>query len=373
MLKTTQRDPIVGISVYQLWGLKLFLSDTRGPPLSVMSHHHWQGWWVSKKLKRPWKELMALSTVSDFVLILTICVCSLLEPDDAWWVKWDPVRMNGTASHSASPSGVTAFSCLSDSCLPRGQRRAAGRGGGQAWKKGQRTKRGQGRSRGVTGSQREELLINELFFHILPLLFDWKRLLVWVRQEVPFSMEHESILSPLNTSTFSVFQTTPLSSCSGLYTNSPRSSKGRSESFCGCPTSVGSLTLPVTCWERRLHLSCRRIASALSTLYFLTAAMSVKQASNQRALNWQLFLCTNLRACWWSPTAPLIWDCVVKQGRREGQKGRQDVLVHAVVSHLFVHVAVRVRGRLGEIWGRKGYNLCGRDWLTTLGSFMMHK
>lgn len=192
------------------------------------------------------------------------------------------------------------------------------------------------------------------FFHILPLLFDWKRLILWVRQEMPFYMEHESILSPLNTSTFSVFQTTLLSSRSGLYTNSPRSSKGRSESFCGCPTSVGSLTLPVTCWERRLHLSCRRIASALSTLYFLTAAMCVKQASNQRALNWQLFLRTNLWACWWSPTAPLIWDCVVKQGRGEGRKGRQDVLVHAVVSHLFVHVAVRVHGRLGEIWAKKG-------------------
>lgn len=204
------------------------------------------------------------------------------------------------------------------------------------------------------------------FFRSLPLLFDWKRLILWVRQEMPLYMEHESILSPLNTSTFSVFQTTLLSSCSGLYTNSPRSSKGRSESFCSCPTSVGSLTLPVTCWERRLHLSCRRIASALSTLYFLTAAMSVKQASNQKALNWQLFLCTHLRARWWSPTAPLIWHCVVKQGWGEGRKGRQDVLVHAAVSHLFVHVAVRVHGRLGEIWAKKGHRLCGSVWLTTL-------
>lgn len=74
-----------------------------------------------------------------------------------------------------------------------------------------------------------------------------------------------------------------------LYTNSPRSSKGRSESFRCCPTSVGFLTLAATCWERRLHLSCRSIASALSTLYSVSAAMSVKRASNQRVLNWQLF------------------------------------------------------------------------------------
>lgn len=140
-----------------------------------------------------------------------------------------------------------------------------------------------------------------------------------------------------------------------LYTNSPRSSKGRSESFCSCPTSVGSLTLAATCWERRLHLSCRSVASALSTLYFVSAAMSAKQAWNQRALNWQLFFCTNLRACWWSPPAPLIWESVVKQGWGERQGGRQDVLVHALVSNLLIHVAVRVHGKVGEIWqGKKG-------------------
>lgn len=137
------------------------------------------------------------------------------------------------------------------------------------------------------------------------------------------------------------------------YTNSPRSSKGRSESFCSCPTSVGSLTLAATCWERRLHLSCRSVASALSTLYFVGAAMSAKQASNQRALNWQLFFCTNLSACWCSPPAPLIWESVAKQGWGERRGGRQDVLVHALVSNLFIHVAVRVHGRAGEIWQGK--------------------
>lgn len=138
-----------------------------------------------------------------------------------------------------------------------------------------------------------------------------------------------------------------------LYTNSPRSSKGRSESFCSCPTSVGSLTLAATCWERRLHLSCRSVASALSTLYFVSAAMSAEQASNQRALNWQLFFCTNLRACWCSPPAPLIWESVVKQGWGERRGGRKDVLVHARLSNLFIHVAVRVHGRAGEIWQGK--------------------
>lgn len=133
------------------------------------------------------------------------------------------------------------------------------------------------------------------------------------------------------------------------YTNSPRSSKGRSDSFCSCPTSVGSFTLAATCWERRLHLSCRSIASALSTLYFVSAAMSARQASNQRALNWQLFFCTNLSACWWSPPAPLIWESVVKQEWGERKRGREDVLVHAFVSDLFIHVAVRVHGRVDEI------------------------
>lgn len=170
-------------------------------------------------------------------------------------------------------------------------------------------------------------------------------------------MKLESILSPLNTSAVSLFQTTLMCSCVDLYTNSPRSSKGRSESFCGCPTSVGSLTLPVACWERRLHLSCRSIASALSTLYFLTTSMSAKQTWNQRALNWQLFFCTNLRASWWSPPPPFIWGSRVKQGRGEGQSGGQDVLVHALLSDFFVHVALCVHGRLGEILQEERYNL----------------
>lgn len=107
-----------------------------------------------------------------------------------------------------------------------------------------------------------------------------------------------------------------------LYTNSPRSSKGRSESFCSCPTSVGSLTLAATCWDRKLHLSCRSIASALSTLYFVSAAMSAKQAWNQRALNWQLFFCTWKRV---DGLHPLLWfGCLWsnKGGGREREEGR---------------------------------------------------
>lgn len=103
MLKTTQRDPIVGISVYQLWGLKLFLSDTRGPPLSVMSHHHWQGWWVSKKLKRPWKELMALSTVSDFVFLREGGVWSWLSVCAVCWNLTTLDELNGILSAWTAP------------------------------------------------------------------------------------------------------------------------------------------------------------------------------------------------------------------------------------------------------------------------------
>lgn len=175
MLKTTQRDPIVGISVEQLWGLKLFLSDTRGPALSVMRHRHWQGWWVSKKLKRPWKELMALSTVSDFVfprggggVSSWLSVCA---------VSWNPTtldELNGILSAWTAPRVILLHPAPSQRfcvCLihvylqAKGGREGGGEGGVGARRgnKGERTKRGQGRSRGVTGSQSEGVLINELF------------------------------------------------------------------------------------------------------------------------------------------------------------------------------------------------------------------
>lgn len=211
------------------------------------------------------------------------------------------------------------------------------------------------RSRKVVAALNEVQHHFRWHFHVSPLLFwikggsslkrHWRKKGNPVIWNIKASFYHLTSISSKQHSYFPALD---------LYTNSPRSSKGRSESFCSCPTSVGSLTLAATCWERRLHLSCRSIASALSTLYFVWAASaSAKQASNQRALNWQLFFCTNLRACWWSPPTPLIWESVVKQGWGERKRGRQDVLVHAFVSNLFIHVAVRVHGRVGEILQEK--------------------
>lgn len=118
MLKTTQRYPIVGISVYQLRGRKLFLSDTRVQPLSVMSHHHWQGRWPSRKAQTPLKTIDGIVNLWRSCcffgggFILNIFVCSQLEGDNIGWIKRDLVRTNGTASQPASPRANTAILCV---------------------------------------------------------------------------------------------------------------------------------------------------------------------------------------------------------------------------------------------------------------------
>lgn len=137
-----------------------------------------------------------------------------------------------------------------------------------------------------------------------------------------------------------------------FYTNSPRSSKGRSDSFGGCLTSAESLT-PSSTYKRKIasqllwlsvsstfinNLLCKRSAIELN----------VNHVSNNSLIIGIFLKNMDLILCWWSPLIPLTRESVVKQGLRGQQRGRQDVLVQMFLSYIFIHMALRVHRRVDD-------------------------